>query len=428
MDHKGRIDLESEFLKEWEEEREQLNIDELAHLAWAGNEKDRLGTIWSMQNKDGGFGLNADYTSDIYDTLLVLIAENYLQEDAVMEQTALVQSEKISDKQEEQEEQEDTLQSVVEYMVNSQNIDGGFGYTTKDDSRPGLSAEAGIALVSLAPEEETSYQKLDAYCEKEFQADFSESSFYEQAELARYLYKRDIIKDADEVEQSLYSIQMKDGSIYGSVRDTIQYILLLEEIESYHSLKLDIKSMNCTADNYVLESGDMEIVTIASSIEYKTNQDVDVTLRCTVMQDGDIILTKDENCLLKKEDRSITAECNLEIRAEEGHAYQQVIELIYIDKDNKEKQGAKDTFDYNIHVTEEKDLVLNAEVKEDEDYSISLNWTDISTDDDRYEYRYFRKKEDGEWETRSVWNGEQVKVLNVYPNGADSLYTWMTLD
>ena len=97
------------------------------------------------------------------------------------------------------------------------------------------------------------YEKLDSYCQNVFTADFSEETFLEQAKLAGYLYKRELINDTDDVEKKLNAVQAEDGSVYGSVKDTIQYILLVREIEQYHSLKFEIKNLITEADNYVLE-------------------------------------------------------------------------------------------------------------------------------------------------------------------------------
>ena len=71
---------------------------------------------------------------------------------------------------------------------------------------------------------------------------------------------------------------------------------------------------------------------------------------------------------------------------------------------------------------------LSTNVTTDENYSIDLSWNDITNDNERYYYRLLKSKENGEWESFSTWNGEKVKVLNIYPVtwGENYLRDWMT--
>lgn len=71
---------------------------------------------------------------------------------------------------------------------------------------------------------------------------------------------------------------------------------------------------------------------------------------------------------------------------------------------------------------------LSTNVTTDENYSIDLSWNDITDDNERYYYRLLKSKENGEWESFSTWNGEKVKVLNIYPVtwGENYLRDWMT--
>ncbi|MGN0576923.1 MAG: hypothetical protein ACI4J2_12960 [Ruminococcus sp.] len=83
----------------------------------------------------------------------------------------------------------------------------------------------------------------------------------------------------------------------------------------------------------------------------------------------------------------------------------------------------------NIHTEaadESDQFLLESRINTEQQYTVELSWNDISTEDENFSYQLFRQKEDGEWETRSVWNGsETVNVLNIYP---EQLYleTWMT--
>ena len=71
---------------------------------------------------------------------------------------------------------------------------------------------------------------------------------------------------------------------------------------------------------------------------------------------------------------------------------------------------------------------LSTNVVTDENYSIDLSWNDITDDNERYYYRLLKSKENGDWESISTWNGEKVRVLNVYPiiRGENYVKDWMT--
>ena len=187
-------ETDSTFLTKWEQEHTVLNVDELAHLAWARGSQSYLDTAWEWQNEDGGFGLTESYASDVYDTMLVLLAQ-----EAVWEKDGL---EEITDSTE-QKYHSDRMTKAVNYLIGQQKADGGFGYTKFDISVPELSAQVGIVLLLASVDNASVYEKLDSYCQNVFTADFSEETFLEQAKLAGYLYKRELINDTDDVEKKL---------------------------------------------------------------------------------------------------------------------------------------------------------------------------------------------------------------------------------
>ncbi len=398
------VDVESQYTMEWREEHKELNLDEICHLSWGLSEEERLSDIWGFQNADGGFGLTEDYESDPYDTLLVLMAE------------AANQTQSLEEKQ---------IENAVLYLSECQKEDGGIGYTENDSSRLGLSAELGLSIHSLGLEAEPLESGLKDYCQSCFEADFSEEKFYEQAEAARYLYEMEEIKDADTLETTILSLPLENGSIYNNIEDTLQYILLLDSISQYHALQLDIQKIDGTADRYVLEADTTETVMVKTTIDYTSNQDVELFLRYIVQEDEKEILKEEENCKLLKDAVQAVHEKQLDISVKEGHEYKQIIILYQTDEDGNETILAQTSFDYHLHISEEKELLLNADVTYGSDYSVSLYWNDISSQDERYGYQLYRSKEGQEFETCSTWNEDIVKVLNVYPDGAYYLYDWM---
>lgn len=414
-----KSETESAFLTKWEQEHTVLNVDELAHLAWARGSQSYLDTVWEWQNEDGGFGLTRSYTSDVYDTMLVLLAQEAVWENDGPEGNTDSRDQKNSS---------DKMAEAVNYLIGQQKADGGFGYTKMDASVPDLSAQVGIVLLLLDIENDSVYEKLDSYCQSAFTADFSEETFSEQAKLAGYLYKRELIKNTDDVEKQLNAAQAEDGSIYGSIKDTIQYILLAREIKQYHALKFEIETLITEADNYVLEADREQQVSLQTTIQYTINQEMNAVIRYTLLEDGEIVKIEEKECLFIPEQEEQKADAVMDITASEGRTYVLRTEVLSQEETGKETIWKITEFDFSVHKTEKKELILQAETCGQEDYSVDLSWNDISDQDNHYGYRVFRKKGDGEWETRSTWDGEEkVKVLNIYPASYAEKYLadWM---
>lgn len=409
-------ETDSSYLKEWERSKEIRNLDEQVHLAWAWGYRNNLDIVWGWQNSDGGFGVAKDYTSDVYDTLLVLLAES-----AVRGTDGLTGEEELKNSS-------DAVWVAADYLAEQQRADGGFGYTKADEAVPGLSAEIGIALLSLNIKNDEFYEKLDQYCRKAFVGDFSEENFYVQAELARYLYRRDKIENTDSVETELYKIQKENGSIYDSAENTIQYILLLNEIEEYHTLKFAVKSLVTEADTYVLEVNEEQEVALQTTVQYNINQKMTGTVCYTLLEDERVVEKKEQECMFVPNQNTQIAESIIRLTAAEGKEYVLRTEVISKDREGNDTVWERKEFRFTLHKRVENELVLQAETSQAEDYGVNLSWNDISNDDVRYGYRIFRKKENSDWETQSTWDGEEkVKVLNIYPcnTAKDYLVDWM---
>jgi hypothetical protein len=277
-------------------------------------------------------------------------------------------------------------------------------------------------------ENDTVYKNLDNYCQNAFTSDFSEESFYEQAELARYLYRRNVAEDTEKIEQLLQDVQKEDGSIYEDGEDTIQYILLVNEIEKYHTLKFMVNGLVTEADAYVLEADCEQEVGLQTVIQYTTNQEISGVIRYTLLEDGVEKQTEEVECVFSPSMTEQTGSTSMKIQAVEEKEYALRTEILSRDDVGEETVWESGEFSFSVHKTEKQELVLQAETCQKENYGVNLLWNDISDEDNRYGYRVFRKAGDGEWETRSTWDGEEkVKVLNIYPCVAarDYLVEWM---
>ena len=99
------------------------------------------------------------------------------------------------------------------------------------------------------------------------------------------------------------------------------------------------------------------------------------------------------------------------------------IELILYGQDGTEVFRKNQEISLTIQETKESDLILQAQVKKGKSYGVTLRWNEMSDEKERYGYRLYREKKNGEWETKSTWTGEEkVKVLNIYPHSLAENY------
>lgn len=211
---------DSTFLEKWKGSHKDMNTDEMVHIARAeymsADSKEAeslLSDIMSRQNPDGGFGLTEEYESDVYDTVLAL--------SAVCAQAVATPTDATAD-------YSNTAGDAAFYLAGKQKSDGGYAYTDASDSSPYLTAYAGMILSMCGCDDLPAWTALDVYCQDRFTGELSEDTFAEQAVLAMYMYRRELIQDADAFEEKLHSVQGSDGSVYGDITDTIWYILLLD--------------------------------------------------------------------------------------------------------------------------------------------------------------------------------------------------------
>lgn len=404
---------ESGFMKEWAANTNNYDNDVLAHLSWGMDDKDYLIKLWNNQNSDGGFGLNNNYTSDCYDTLLALMAAAEYYRIHGAELYDLIQAEKVT--------------TAAEYLINCQNADGGIGYHITDESREGLSCEIGITLLTLDFYSNTFYGKLDNYCLTALNRVNMNEDFSEWAELLRYLYRRELSFDTENAEALLENIQQSDGSVNSSIDDTLQYVLLMDEIEKYHILKLNIDDMTSIADSYVLEAGSEQEIGVDTNITYSINQNKDMILRYELLNGDEQVYSKDVEMALTKDNSEVENHSDIRISAKEEDAYH--LKIYLIDTVGEEETiYAENEISFTIHKKEKTELKLTCTVNGGADYGVNLAWNEISDNDEKYGYRILRKQEGGEWETRSTWDGEEkVRVLNIYPKHGVKTYlkTWM---
>ncbi len=203
-------DTDSPSYDEWVIDSDRFNVDELCHAIWARPDAEKLKSLWNMQNPDGGFGLTEEYQSDIYDTLLVLMAESAAREAGYSSP-------------------DDAVKKAIGYIADNRNDDGGIGYNKSDRSRIQFSGEYACMVRKLGYKLVTD-QSMYSYCIDRYTGDYTERSFKEQSMAARYLQLCGAYEWSEDEMEKILDVQSDDGSIYGSIEDTIIFIMLLNDV------------------------------------------------------------------------------------------------------------------------------------------------------------------------------------------------------
>ena len=368
------------------------NTDSLARLYSATGEEKYLSQMVKFQNKDGGFGLNADYRSDMPDSALAY--------------EALVRSYMATGQNENQ------IMQLMEYLMTQQNADGGYSYIKGGQSDYMLTVK--IALITTAY---TRYGEKN--CDTKWLAgmeeylagpsyELGEETFVKAAYQQMYACLSGSITDTAGLEVQLAQLQQEDGSFYGKQEETMAAIRLLGVIEEVNKPYININSLKTELSSYVLYNGFESSITVKTNITYKTNQPHEGRLVTEVFCDGEVICHEEEAVTLDKMAEELTVTKEVALTGEAGKTYELKTQFFM-----EEVVAGTTTDTLNVQNPQVDELILSGTGAED---GIKLTWNDISNEFVKYGYQIYRMTEGNEWETRSSWDGEEkVRVLNVYP-------------
>ena len=118
--------------------------------------------------------------------------------------------------------------------------------------------------------------------------------------------------------------------MYGDITDTIWYILLLDEIDSYHTLRLSITNVETETDTYVLEAGETQSLSLHTDISYDTNQNVTMNVRYTITEDGEATASVTKEMELSASNTKASLDSALEATAQEGKEYILKTEIVSV--------------------------------------------------------------------------------------------------
>lgn len=379
------------------------NHDILARLFLATGQKELLQELLAGQNRDGGFGLTGDYMSDTPDSILAL--------ESLVKSTA---ADGTYDRE---------LTFLFSYFAGIQNADGGFGYTAESGSDCGLSLK--LALTAKV---------YEVYSGNTLQSEWIER-LWEYIEKNEVLYGTNPAWDIQYmlyesmagksgIEDSMKWIeehQEEDGSFSRDLQATVYAVYFMQFLEKQNQPYFYGGDMNTLLSSCVLYDGFETDITAETVFQYHTNRQQTGQIRLELLRDGETEAVSEEEIILLPSEKTAEFTNTITVKGDGKSDYVLRVTL-YV---GGESAG----------MTEDVLKVQTVSVGEPELEAVSagtegvwLGWNDISNEFYRYGYRIYRSTENGEFETRSSWNGEEkVRVLNIYPHPAAENYLkeWM---
>lgn len=277
----GSIETNTDYLSR------QLMIGDLSNA-------DEIHKLLLNQNKDGGFGITANYESDLQDTILALLAVDYF----------------IKNTNDSYTEAEQAAVDAANYLMRSQNEDGSVGYEGTESGSVYLTSEYVNALSSFL---QTCINKnifADASIQNLSKEVISESlfdtkSYLEQCSISdtdeiqnkialieqyRALLKLKGLNETSDLENEVRNLQNENGSIDNDVYATALFINVIDEKNSIPTGEIN--------DIEILKNGnEAESFDAFEKLEYKVNYTADenISLHIYVIDEkGRIVLENEE--------------------------------------------------------------------------------------------------------------------------------------
>lgn len=172
-------------------------------------------------------------------------------------------------------------------------------------------------------------------------------------------------------------------------------------------------------------STSLQTVTASCEMLYSVYQDINVTLRATVTDGNEVLGTSEKQVTLTPDStKGVYDVIAQELDLSTAKSYDFKIELI----DSGGNSLGETAERFKVAARPDMEFMLSVDTSVGDEYSAKFSWNDISSEYEQYGYHLLRSADGGKtWETRSSWDGEKVKVLNIYPNSSSKNYLidWM---
>lgn len=398
---------EKTYLEEKMKDNTKADNDRKARYIKASSDQNLTKDLLKSQNEDGGFGLDSQYTSSLWDTLLVLEALN--------------ETETVAENSTE-------AKKMTEYIINRQNPDGSYAQNTKTEASLKLTARITSALAEYvektgddSQELQKALQKTDILLKQTDYEDLENGDLEEKLQIYLCLKKRNQISSESQAYTKLPVLQKKNGSYGEDIKTTILAIKALETMKG----NITINSLTAGLSTYTAYTGEETEIKIQTRIKYTAQRSPDLILSTQITEKEKTITQQTEKIQPDTgTEKEKIINTTMTVKPEKPGEY-----TLRISLSKSGKLLAETLKTIKIKQKQEKEINLEAETIEGKDYRIKLDWNQITDEETRYGYRIWRKTGEKEWETRSSWNGEEkVKILNIYPcsQAENYLKEWLT--
>ena len=271
----------------WISNYKKTNNDELARAVMATGDENDLQSIFKTQNSDGGFGLTAEYKSDVFDSVLVLEAINSLNK----------------------KDRSNETWRLVTYIARQMNKNGSFSYTKNSDENVALTAMSLYVVSKFMHDNNIKsdlttdmIEKSSAYLKSKSENSFAKDKIEETIYVDLALQETGLFELQESTINGLKNVQKEDGSFYNDVHLTSLAIWLLGKIENIKSVTvLDLKTTNTAQAYYGVETD----INVSYSISYDAKIDKDYTIACVITNGTETIYESEKESVTLSKAQSV---------------------------------------------------------------------------------------------------------------------------
>ena len=290
------------------------NTDTLSRKLLATKDSLYADKLVKLQNADGGFGLNLNYSSDNLDSVLAL------------EALVSLNNKKYND----------AIFDIVNYLCKHQNDDGSWGYNKLNVSEPNLTSKITYYMVlfmhnnNLISDDVSTYvNKARNYLGSVCTNDLSESSF--EIFMLNNILKLecDELDNVETIVDELISVQKENGSFYESIYKTNLVVKYLNNL-TLSNVSPTVTDFKVSLDKYKLYLNRNSTVTGTFSMSYNSVANKECKLVTTVKNGDNVILTQNKSVVLSSNDTQLQGEAfSFNIIPESADNLSVITELIY---------------------------------------------------------------------------------------------------
>lgn len=259
------------------------NTDTLSHvLMTVGEDGSYAQKLITMQNDDGGFGLNKQYASESFDTLLALEAFESIDSNKY----------------------DAAIREMIMYLISNQQEDGSWTINEYNESETAFTARVAYCIGKYLKEHnltsseiEAAFSKTDALLSSSNALDFSEEKI--EATLYTQFYKnlRGNYTRVYDVVKAIDDVQKNDGSFYNSIYDTylvIKYLNSLNTIDENYV----INDMSVTLNQDTVFLNEETEIEGSYSLSYTTVTEKELNITTNIYRDETVIYTEESSVTL----------------------------------------------------------------------------------------------------------------------------------